>query len=216
MTRPQRLTAREDVVQHIKTLIFEGRLRHGDRVPQDEIAEELGVSRLPVREALIALERDSWVSMKIHRGAYVLGYDEATVQDVYEVFGLVYGLVARRAAERAAPEEIASLVVLQRAVTAARTPEAMLPANARFLEALRMCAGSPRVSSALRSVNGIVPGNFFAVVPRSIDIQRAGIAKVMKAVKAKDGDAAAETMLAMMRRHGGEVARILADRGVLG
>jgi len=134
----------------------------------------------------------------------------------YEVFGLVYGLVARRAAERASPEEIAALVVLQRAVTAAHTPEAVLSTNARFLEALRACAGSPRVSSALRSVNGIVPGNFFAVVPKSIDIQRTGIAKVMKAVKAKDGDAAAETMLAMMRRHGGEVARILADRGVLG
>lgn len=46
------------VVDYIKTMIFDGSLIRGQRVPQDQIAKDLGVSRLPVREALIALEAE--------------------------------------------------------------------------------------------------------------------------------------------------------------
>jgi DNA-binding FadR family transcriptional regulator len=46
------------VAEHIRSLIFSGNLQAGQRVPQDEIAGQLGVSRLPVREALITLEAD--------------------------------------------------------------------------------------------------------------------------------------------------------------
>ncbi|HUS60753.1 MAG TPA: GntR family transcriptional regulator, partial [Acidimicrobiales bacterium] len=42
---------------YIRRLIFEGELRQGERVPQDEIADALSLSRIPVREGLIALER---------------------------------------------------------------------------------------------------------------------------------------------------------------
>ncbi len=48
----------EYIASHIRRLIFEGELRPGMRVPQDAIAQDLGVSRIPVREALIVLERE--------------------------------------------------------------------------------------------------------------------------------------------------------------
>ena len=71
------------------------------RVPQDAIAQDLGVSRIPVREALIVLEREGWVTNEMHRGAFINALDEQTVHDHYELFGLIYGFAAKRALARA-------------------------------------------------------------------------------------------------------------------
>ena len=51
----------EQVSEHVRRLIFDGELHPGDRIPQDAIAAELGVSRIPVREALIEMARDGLV-----------------------------------------------------------------------------------------------------------------------------------------------------------
>jgi DNA-binding GntR family transcriptional regulator len=76
----------EHIASHVRSLIFEGELRPGMRVPQDAIAQDLGVSRIPVREALIVLEREGWVTNEMHRGAFINALDEPTVHDHYELF----------------------------------------------------------------------------------------------------------------------------------
>ena len=85
------------IASYIRRLIFEGELRAGMRVPQDAIASDLGVSRIPVREALIVLEREGWVTNEMHRGAFISALDEQAVHDHYELFGLIYGFAAKRA-----------------------------------------------------------------------------------------------------------------------
>src|SRR3954465_14483371 len=89
------------VAVHVRSLIFNGELRQGDRVHQDDIARQLGVSRIPVREAIIALDREGWLTITPHRGAFVHGLDEDALRDHYELLGLVYGLAARRTTQRA-------------------------------------------------------------------------------------------------------------------
>ena len=96
------------VAVHIRSMIFNGELRQGDRMRQDEIAQRLGVSRIPVREAIIALDREGWLTITPHRGAFVHGLDEDALRDHYELLGLVYGLAARRATERASDDELES------------------------------------------------------------------------------------------------------------
>ena len=92
-----RRSSGEQAALHIRGLIFGGELRPGDRVPQDDIARTLGISRIPVREALIALEREGWVRIEMHRGAFISAIDAQVVRDHYELYGLVYGFAARRA-----------------------------------------------------------------------------------------------------------------------
>src|SRR5689334_12612381 len=70
LSRP---TSSQQVAGHIRRMIFEQRLRAGERVPQDEIAAELRVSRVPVREAVIALDREGWLTSRPHLGAFVNG-----------------------------------------------------------------------------------------------------------------------------------------------
>ena len=65
-----RQNASEAVAAHVRRLVFDGKLRQGDKVPQQEIADALGVSRIPVREALVALERGRSGSDRTPPGAH--------------------------------------------------------------------------------------------------------------------------------------------------
>src|SRR5262249_55944886 len=85
-----RLSRGDEAAQYIRSLIFDGDLQPGDRVPQDEVAKVLGVSRIPVREALITLEGEGWVSIELNRGAFVNGYDANSVVDHYDLYGMTY------------------------------------------------------------------------------------------------------------------------------
>src|ERR1700684_3706729 len=103
----------EHIASHVRSLIFEGVLRPGMRVPQDTIARNLGVSRIPVREALIVLEREGWVTNEMHRGAFINALDEQSVHDHYELYGLIFGFAAQRAASRRSAELPDHLAELQ-------------------------------------------------------------------------------------------------------
>src|ERR1700722_8766048 len=106
----------EQAAGYIRRLIFDGELQQGTRLPQDQVAKALGVSRIPIREAIVALEREGCVTTKLHRGAFINAFDEGTIRDHYELYGLVYGLAARRAIAHGDPEMVARLGELAREV----------------------------------------------------------------------------------------------------
>ena len=56
---------------YLRRLILLGKLHPGERIPQDDVASALGTSRIPVREALITLEGEGWVTVEPHRGSFV-------------------------------------------------------------------------------------------------------------------------------------------------
>jgi DNA-binding GntR family transcriptional regulator len=207
-----RRTTGEQVALYIRSLVFEGELRPGGRVPQDEIAKALGVSRIPVREAIIALEREGLVTMEPHRGAFINPITRDTIRDQYELYGLAFGLATRRAAERGGDSFVDELAAIHSQLLAATGPEEFSERNGEFLGLIVKAASSPRVQAVLRVLAGLVPGNFFAVVPGAIETQRTGTTAMMRAVRKSGGDAAAEACLVMMRRQGNAVIKLLDTR----
>jgi DNA-binding GntR family transcriptional regulator len=189
----------------------------GERVPQDDIAAELGVSRVPVREAVIALDREGWVVIQPHRGAFVVGLDENSTRDHYELLGRVYGYGAHRTAERATDEQIAALGAVHRQLQAATDPREFNERNMQFLRLLIGMAASRRVSSTVRLMAvSIVPGDFFVEVPDAIRIHKRHLRAVMKALKARDGDAAEAEIVAALRQEAELVVDLLTKRGIIG
>ncbi len=79
------LSLREQVVEQIRNAIIEGRLNPGDRITENQLTEELGVSRTPVREALILLEREGLIVSAPNRGSMVRAFTE---QDVEHIFSM--------------------------------------------------------------------------------------------------------------------------------
>ncbi len=100
---------RELVFDAIHEAILSGALEPGERLMEAQIAEELGVSRTPVREAIRKLELANFVVMIPRRGAYVADITLKDVADVFEIRGALEGLAAELAAERASDEEIEQL-----------------------------------------------------------------------------------------------------------
>jgi DNA-binding GntR family transcriptional regulator len=202
------------VAIHVRTLIFNGELRQGDRVHQDDIARQLGVSRIPVREAIIALDREGWLTITPHRGAFVHGLDEDALRDHYELLGLVYGLAARRAVSRATPDSRARLHAAHDALAAAATPEELHETNDQFLRTLLAMARSPRLGSAMRNMSTVVPGNFFALVPGSGVTQQRGARAIVDAIDAQNSDRAADACVELLTDQGDLVIKLLASRGM--
>jgi DNA-binding GntR family transcriptional regulator len=172
------------------------------------------VSRIPVREAIISLDREGWVTIAPHRGAYVHGLDPDYVRDHYELYGLVYGMAARRATERSTPETAAALRAAAREVAKAQDVDAFATANVAYVNAVLAMAAAPRLTSVLRTMTGIVPGNFFAQVPGSLTRQRKGVAAITRRIEAGDGEAAAQEFLSMLRAQGDAVVTLLDSLGL--
>ena len=90
------------VVGHIVDLILAGDLRTGDRINRDTIAAALGVSRLPVQQAVDQLEHDGLLVSRYHRGVFVERFDEAAVREQHELHGVLNGIASARAATHVA------------------------------------------------------------------------------------------------------------------
>jgi DNA-binding GntR family transcriptional regulator len=78
-------TAQEAVLAELRRAILERELAPGAQILQDRIAEQLGVSRVPVREALKMLEGEGQVSYAPHRGYFVTELDAAELMEVYQI-----------------------------------------------------------------------------------------------------------------------------------
>ena len=89
---------KDSAADYLREQILTGRLTPGTKIDQDEISDALGVSRLPVREALIELANEGLVDAVPRRGAFVARLERADIVDHYRIFGLVAGLAASRAA----------------------------------------------------------------------------------------------------------------------
>lgn len=100
---------REVVCETLRTAIIGGVLKPGERLMEIQLAEELGVSRTPVREAIRKLEQEGFVEMLPRRGTYVANISIKDVIDVYEIRIALDVLAAGLAAERITEEELVTL-----------------------------------------------------------------------------------------------------------
>ncbi|AVX19262.1 MAG: GntR family transcriptional regulator [Bacillota bacterium] len=100
---------REIVFESLREAIINGTLKPGERLMEIQLAEEMGVSRTPVREAIRKLELEGFVVMVPRKGAYVAGISLKDIADVFEVRAALESLAAGLAAERITEEELEAL-----------------------------------------------------------------------------------------------------------
>lgn len=117
MTEPRLVPIKLDAYKPLREIVFEtlreaiisGKLEPGERLMEIQLAEEIGVSRTPVREAIRKLELEGFVVMIPRKGAYVAGISLKDITDVFEVRAALEALAAGLAAERITDEEIDKL-----------------------------------------------------------------------------------------------------------
>ncbi|HXK26057.1 MAG TPA: GntR family transcriptional regulator [Myxococcota bacterium] len=205
------------VVEYVLDELFEGRLQSGDRIDLDEVCEVLGVSRLPVREAMVILERDGIVSTKYHRGVYVEPFDAESILDDFEIMGLLSGVALRRLADKRTPETLAALEHLVDELRSAnpRDQKHVYELVQQIVELEHRAGGSRRLRAELRAHSGFLPKAFDIITGRRHADTVKAHALVLRAIVAGDGEKAARHRLEDFRDAGRRVVRELERRGVI-
>lgn len=145
---------RDDVL----ALILKGVLTPGQRINEPDVATRLGVSRVPVREALRELESSGLVVARKHAGVFVRQLDAAEIRDLYQLRGLLDGFAGRQAAQLTGARKTALLALLDDAVQsmsdAARQHEVQryYGANLRFHWAIVEAAGNRSLTESYRGI----------------------------------------------------------------
>ena len=126
-----------EVAEQLRQRIFRRELEPGSWIDELKIAEDFGISRTPLREALKVLAAEGLVTMKVRRGAYVTEMSEKDLRDVYHLLSLLESDAAGVVAERATPEQQQTLRDLHAELeSAAGNREAFFSVNERFHMAL--------------------------------------------------------------------------------
>jgi len=112
----------EEVAELLRQRIFNRELEPGSWIDELKLAEEYGISRTPLREALKVLAAEGLVTMKVRRGAYVTEVSDKDLADVYHLLSLLESDAAGVVAERASDAELAELEALHAELEAAATP----------------------------------------------------------------------------------------------
>ncbi len=143
------------VSDQIRGQILDGTLRPGERLVEDRLSTALGVSRVPVREALLGLSMEGLVRLEPRRGATVTSITPELVAELVEVRTLLEALNARLAARRHDPEIVALLQdTLERGNVAAQsgTSEQLARLNAEFHERLAEASRNSVLLDIMRSL----------------------------------------------------------------
>jgi DNA-binding GntR family transcriptional regulator len=149
------------VVSHVVNLVLTGKLRSGDRVDRNEIATELGLSRVPIQEAVVQLEHDGILSTQYHRGAYVERFDESVVREHHELYGLLSGIASARAALDGLPRILDQLTALIEAMRNSKESRAFQETAWQFRRVLNDEYAGPRLQAAIRASQTFIPRGFW-------------------------------------------------------
>lgn len=185
----------ESTYAQLKAEIASGKMMPGSRVREVEIAERLGVSRTPVREALRRLEADGLVTHVAHMGAVVASLDHNAVIELYGMREVLEGTAARFAARHASEVEVQDLVdIVATEMERASDPAALAQINRAFHSALYHAGHNQFLLKALGSLSDamiLLGGTTLAVESRSTTAHEEHTAMV-RAIAARDPDAAEE------------------------
>lgn len=139
----------------IRQAIVDGRLAPGQRLTEERLARELGISRTPVREALKVLQSEGLVDAAPNRSATVRAYDRDDLEDMYQLRALLEGFAARRAAARLSEAQLLALrASCERfeAMSADDNLRELVNENFVFHNTILEAAGSPRLAGMVRQV----------------------------------------------------------------
>lgn len=185
----------EDMVHEVvREAIVTGVYQPGDRLPQDSIAESIGVSRIPVRAALRSLEAEGFVVLEPHKGATVRALSAAEIAEIYELRALLETYAVRSVAEKITDEELDRVAALAAAMDETEDLEAWAEARSAFYTMLYDIAERPHTAELIRRLRADV-GRYWKLRRISEDHDH-GHDVIVKALRERRPDDAAEWLTA--------------------
>jgi DNA-binding GntR family transcriptional regulator len=201
-------TAQEIVLGALRRAILEGVLEPGARLRQEDLATVFDTSRIPVREALRALEYEGLVESEPHRGFTVSSLDADEIDEVYELRIVLESHAVRLAVPLLTDTDLAELTTLYRAMTDAEDPDAQLAHRERFYLYLYSISGRPRlVAMIVRLRQEVARSLRWKLVQHSPSHHE----EFFEAIRAADAERAAQKLTSHYRKVAALLRRFLRD-----
>ncbi|MCP4559099.1 MAG: GntR family transcriptional regulator [Bosea sp.] len=160
------LSRAEYVYSRLMTMLRTGELRAGQRLREVELAEQLGVSRTPIREALRRISSEGLIEILPGRGMIVAAYDKQQVRELYALRGVLEGAAAQLAARYASLAELDFMrELLERSIALFAAPNETMRLNGQFHRAIHEAARNRYLQAALAKMSdslALLPGTTFA------------------------------------------------------
>lgn len=150
------------VVDQLRDAIMDGSLAPGEKLPEQSLADQLSISRIPLREAILVLEAEGFVRSVPRRGSHVVRLTMTDVEDLFDIRENLEVLAARRAAERASDIDLMLLaefresLIHNREAVASGDDRAIAVSSARFHRLIVDMSGNALLSTLMRPVQGRV------------------------------------------------------------
>lgn len=187
----------EEVAELLRQRIFRRELEPGGWIDEVKLAQEYGISRTPLREALKVLAAEGLVTMKVRRGAYVTEVSEQDLAEVYHLLALLESDAAAVVAARASDAELRDLQKLHQELEGAvRNRDRFFALNERFHMRLLEIAGNRWRNQMVLDLRKVMKLNRHNSLLKSGRIQEslAEHAALVAALQARDAEAARERM----------------------
>jgi DNA-binding GntR family transcriptional regulator len=196
----------EEVAELLRQRIFKRELEPGSWIDELKIAEDYGISRTPLREALKVLAAEGLVTMKVRRGAYVTEVSEKDLADVYHLLSLLESDAAGVVAQKATEAQLRELQLLHEELEVAARPhkqdrERFFEINERFHMRLLEIADNRWRDQMVADLRKVMKLNRHHSLFKSgrIEESLAEHRAIMAALQARDAVATTQTMQAHFR-----------------
>lgn len=194
----------------LRQAILKGVLEPGRQLRQDALADALGVSRLPIRSALLQLEADGLIKMRPHRGATVATLTPLEIRNMYEARIVLETYLLTRAIETMTPDRLAALEAAEAKLDSVAPGDEFLQARIEFYELLYGAAGNPLIVTMIERLRSDV--GRYLLSQRVVHDHEAEHAKLLAYVRNRDAAGASS----WLEHHLTEVASrlvALVDQG---
>lgn len=201
----------ERAYHYVLDSILSGELEPGMRVPTEAVAESLGISRMPVRDALRQLEGDGAVTIFANRGASVAKYAPAEVIEIIEMRAVLEALAARLALPVMGPNEIDELEhLLRRMENVHEDLPSWISAHDHFHNYLTACSKKPLIIQQTQRMRLMLRPYFRTYYEESRELEITGLEHkaLIEAVKAGDPEVLEWKVRAHVRQNVAAVAEL--------
>jgi DNA-binding GntR family transcriptional regulator len=173
----------------LRDMILVGELAPGQTVTHDELSGRLGVSTMPVREALLRLSHEGFVDGGQNRSFRVVPTRREDIEDVYWMHGVLSGELAARACARDAPGVADGLDSVNRRweeLAPGGPAQGFEELNWEFHRIVNLAADAPKLLVLLRHTIRFIPDHFYTVLPEWNALSRVGHVRIAAAMREGD------------------------------
>jgi DNA-binding GntR family transcriptional regulator len=189
----------------LRTAILQGYFEPGERLIQEDLANSLGVSRMPIREALRKLENEGLINLVPHKGAIVNSFSVEDVEEIYELRANLEKMAVQQSVGKMTEDDIAELERLVIAMKDSEEAEEFVDFNIRFHRALMKHCPWKRLISFIETLWNGFPQQTPHMIPGQLGMSNKEHEEILVAVKEGEPEKASELVSLHISRTGSQL-----------